>query len=232
MSVYACADFHGRLDLFRQVQSFLKEDDVLYILGDVIDRGPDGWKLFKEVLKDSRCKLLMGNHEDMAWEALHYEDFYVWYYNGGNITHNQMLEDSNYESIIPLLHTLPLQAEYTNKDGIHIIMNHAGFFIGDKGIKDWRDGILWDRSQYIHHFLNCWDGPDNVIMVHGHTPIPYLLEDFRKFSEHYHIKVPKYEDGALWYADNHRVDLDMGSAWTNKIVVLDLDTFDEHIFEV
>ena len=68
MGVYACSDLHGRLDLFKQIQNFLKPDDTLFILGDVIDRGPNGWKLFKEVKRDKRCILLKGNHEDMAYE--------------------------------------------------------------------------------------------------------------------------------------------------------------------
>ena len=129
MNVYACADLHGRLDLFHQIQSFLNKDDILYILGDVIDRGPDGWKLFKEVMKDSRCKLLKGNHEDMCFKAMtdvrygNYQDnIPVWFNNGGDITFDQILADENGFNIYPLMGSLITQTEYINKDNIKIIL--------------------------------------------------------------------------------------------------------------
>ena len=42
--VYVMADIHGMQDYFDDVleQIQLREEDTLYILGDVVDRGPDG----------------------------------------------------------------------------------------------------------------------------------------------------------------------------------------------
>ena len=41
---YVMADIHGNLERFNSImkQIRLKDDDTLYILGDVIDRFPDG----------------------------------------------------------------------------------------------------------------------------------------------------------------------------------------------
>ena len=58
-----------------------------------------------------------------------------------------------------------------------------------------------------------------------------MIEDWRKN----HIcqdAIDAYDGGALWWCDDHKVCLDMGTVWTNMIVVLDLDTFDEHIFSI
>ena len=237
MSVYTTADLHGCLDLFRQMQAYLKEDDTLYIIGDVIDRGPDGWKLFKEVMKDSRCKLLKGNHEDMCFKAMtdvkygNYQDnIPTWFNNGGDITFDQILEDENGFSIYPLMGNLITQTEYINKNNIKIILNHSGFY-QDEGFPREYD-LLWDRKQYKTDFAKGWRGPEDVIVVHGHTPIQLMVKDMQETAWFYQKEVPEYNGGAFWYADNHKVNLDTGACWTGFTIVLDLDTFDEHIFSI
>lgn len=234
MSVFACADLHGRLDLFRQIQSFLKQEDILYIIGDVIDRGSDSWKLFKEVMKDPRCKLLKGNHEDMCFKAMNdtkygnYSDnIPIWFHNGGDVTFDQILTDENGMSIYPLMGSLILQTEYINKDNIKIILNHSGYYQGSSSSKD---ELLWDRKQYKTDFAKGWCGPEDVIVIHGHTPIPFMIKDMQEIAWQYQKEEPEYDEGAFWYADNHKVNIDTGACWTGEIVVLDLDTFDEHIF--
>lgn len=236
MSTYACADLHGRLDLFYQIQSFLGDSDKLYIIGDVLDRGPDSWKLLKVVLKDPRCTLMKGNHEDMCYngtkEILH-GDYYnsapLWFYNGGNVTYEQMLEEKNFTDLLPVLRRLILETEYTNQDGIKFILNHSGFY-SPKEEKN-NSKIIWDREQYKYYFNHSWEGPEDVIVVHGHTPIPIMIEEYKKIYPKV-LKALDYEDGALWYANNHKVNLDTGACWTGQTVMLDLDTLDEHIFGI
>ena len=47
---YVMSDLHGRYDLFlRMLEKISFSDcDTLYLLGDLIDRGPDGIKLIQE----------------------------------------------------------------------------------------------------------------------------------------------------------------------------------------
>ena len=47
--IYVMSDIHGNLPFFRSVmrQIRLRKNDTLYILGDVIDRHPDGIKILK-----------------------------------------------------------------------------------------------------------------------------------------------------------------------------------------
>ena len=44
MAVYALSDLHGNLELLREIQKFLNEDDTVYFLGDGGDRGPKPWE--------------------------------------------------------------------------------------------------------------------------------------------------------------------------------------------
>ncbi len=67
MSHYIMADLHGEGQRFHKMleQIGFCEQDQLYIIGDVIDRGPDGIPLLQEVLAAPNITLLLGNHEYM-----------------------------------------------------------------------------------------------------------------------------------------------------------------------
>lgn len=244
MSVWACSDLHGNYTLFNAIQKFLGKTDRLYIIGDVFDRGPDGWLIYKEIKKDKRIILLKGNHEAMAAGALKgrfgddsthglTEDWSLWAnYNGGYPTFQAMREDiynSNgkltYESIINELNALPLTAEYLNNSGIKFTLVHSGKLSSDEY------ECLWDRT---HFFQEQWLGKENEVIVHGHSPIPYMFAIWKKPCWHsniYNEWMNTYEGGALIYCGEHKICLDMGTAVSKQCVILNLDTLDEHIFK-
>ena len=45
--IYAVSDLHGRYDRYRQLLDKLDlgEQDTLYVLGDALDRGPEGFRI-------------------------------------------------------------------------------------------------------------------------------------------------------------------------------------------
>ena len=61
MSTYVMSDFHGRHDFFMRMLEKIdfSENDTLYILGDVADRGPDGIKTFMYIMDkpNTRCSI-------------------------------------------------------------------------------------------------------------------------------------------------------------------------------
>lgn len=72
MATYVMSDLHGlqyRLNAMLEKISFCSED-VLYIVGDVIDRGEDGIALLTQCMETENIRLLMGNHEHMMLEYL------------------------------------------------------------------------------------------------------------------------------------------------------------------
>ena len=234
MSVYALADLHGILDVYQQIKDFLKPEDKVYYLGDASDRGPDSWELVKTIYKDPQFIYIRGNHEQMlidsAEEHIKYEDDWfnenlqLLFQNGGYETFNDWLMEEYKSSWIAELKKLPLTAEYVNKDGITILMSHAGYTpIMNKNTHkmvqptDYR--LIWDRK----HIYDIWDNKNfpNILVVHGHTPLPSLAR---------RLGAPTFEWGAFWYASNHKVDIDNGCCDTGVACLFDLDTFDEHIF--
>lgn len=243
MSVYACSDLHGMYDLFIRIKAFLKPDDVVYFLGDANDRGLDGFKLIQEIYNDEQFVYLKGNHEDMlvdcarAWNVsgIEPEDIHLFHprsfrlvcNNGGQKTFFDWVQNGADMNIIAQLDQLPLYDIYTNKNGKKIFLSHAGCTLR-KDSKDndkllIYDDLLWSRE----HFNDGWKDycPDNYIVVHGHTPIPHLLEAVSDYDW-------KDSLAPYWYADNHKCDIDQRAFYTKGTILLDLDTFEYHVFEL
>ena len=72
MGIYVCSDIHGMYDLYCRMLKTIQfsDSDHLYILGDMIDRGPDGNKILLDVIKRENVTCLIGNHEHMMWHYL------------------------------------------------------------------------------------------------------------------------------------------------------------------
>ena len=190
-----------------------------------MDRGPDGYALFLELLSDERVVYLKGNHEDMMAKGIEgyvtcsdiYDDFGLWTIsNGGSSTWNSIrtLSDEVLLQIVARLHKLPCEAVYINKKGQTVYMNHAGIPpMYREGKSEWdliqNRRYYYEKREWKPDFWNeeNWNPEwDNSYLVHGHTPIKR------------DIKILKYSDG-------HCFNLDIGAVWRNKTVLLDLDTF-------
>ena len=54
---YVLSDIHGNLRRFESImaQINLQPDDTLYVLGDVIDRYPDGIKILRRIMQMAEC---------------------------------------------------------------------------------------------------------------------------------------------------------------------------------
>lgn len=235
--VLACSDLHGRKDLFDKINAILQEDDEVIFCGDAADRGPDGWEIIKAIIEDPRWTYIKGNHEDMLVRAA--QDYFrtgaygrnysLLRSNGGKVTFHNMINDPEAKEVINQLRELPTYDVYKNAAGRTIVCTHAGF-------TPWKDedgcllipedeNLIWDRS----HYMDDWaeeEVHENVIVVHGHTPIPYIIDDLR---------LPNPEDlveaGPLWYSKNRKVCLDCASFVTGAVFLLDLDTFEYHTFK-
>ena len=66
--IYAMSDIHGQYEQFRNLmeQIRFRKEDTLYILGDVVDRGPEPMKILKYMVTHSNIIPIIGNHEVMA----------------------------------------------------------------------------------------------------------------------------------------------------------------------
>lgn len=225
MAVYACSDFHGYLKAYNKIKEFINPEDKVYCLGDCGDRGPEPWDTIKAVAKDSQFIYLKGNHEDMLVKAVREVFNDGWAYgceaqrllanNGGMDTLDQILGEESPERWIAYLAQLPVYTTYKN-----IFLCHAGCSLwkDDEKIPSNKD-LIWDR---LHYFDNSKLLSDTVV-VHGHTPMKYLAADLDELID---VK------GAYRYADGKKYCIDPGTHMSGKTVLLNLDSFESHCFNL
>lgn len=208
--VYAVSDIHGQYEMFLKLKELMEEDDICYVLGDCVDRGPGSIKILMDIMVDKRFKMLLGNHELMMLEALEaaeegYMDFQLWYGNGGQGTHMEFMEydRGTQMAILSFLKRLPVKFEY--KD---IILTHAGFsfeleeYVLDDILDEER--LVWDRSHITSRALS----KKGKIQVHGHTPT---------------ATIDRGAAGKICAYHKQKVCIDTGCCFGYKMGVLDLD---------
>lgn len=234
MAVYVCSDLHGQKELLVKIQKFLQPDDSVYFLGDAADRGAHGWEMIKMIARDSRFIPLKGNHEDMLIAAAEPyishggvgSDFSLLAHNGGKTTFYDFTCDQWGEQWIEHIKKYPTHAMYENTQNQLVLLSHAGY----TPIYDAEDGGMWmpeeqDLIWSREHFWDEWDEKhfSDVVVVHGHTPIPYLAEDLN-LPEDFNCEEP------LWYANRHKVCIDSAAFVTDMCFLLNLDTWEYTIF--
>ena len=231
MAVYACSDLHGMLHFYKAIKDILKPEDIVYFLGDAGDRGPHPWECIKTIMDDPQFIYIKGNHEDMLVDAMGHGYGSAWSLlrsNGGKKTCEQAMEEPNWKEWKSRLISLPTQATYVNTQGETVYLSHAGFTpdTDHQGQmrRVWDRDLIWDRD----HFLDKWPEDEmfqKAIIVHGHTPIPYLLDEIDPTCQ-----MGEIEPGALWYAGGKKCCIDCGAVFTGYCVLLNLDTWDEEVF--
>ena len=210
--IYVMSDIHGNSRRFNSImmQINLQPEDTLYILGDVIDRHPDGIKLLRKIMRMKNAKMLIGNHEHMmlAVTVPHYDDsrdseerrLRIWYNNGGRITHDYLkhIRKSIRTEIFDYLQALPLEYDI-ELNGKHYKMVHAA--PSDQFKAYWRDFgspllfTVWKRW-YKGEFPAT-----DYTMIFGHTP-----------TEYYQYDNPL----RIYYRDNV-IGIDCGSGYPDKL---------------
>ena len=92
-NVWVIGDVHGYYNTLESLlQSLeLKRDDVVVLLGDLIDRGPRSAHVVKYVRESKNTHTIRGNHEQMMIDGFDEKSFFkdlnidarIWYHNGG-----------------------------------------------------------------------------------------------------------------------------------------------------
>jgi serine/threonine protein phosphatase 1 len=169
------SDIHGDIATFDKILSMidLNDRDYLYILGDVIDRGPDGIELLRKIRKIQGCQLLLGNHELMMINALRRpmdrESMRLWLRNRCEPTvdsFKKLLPDEQ-EDILQYLESLSVQVYLSVQESRYILVHAAPVELYEQGAHRYFDPI---KFAVWHRFYPSAKMPENKIVIHGHTP--------------------------------------------------------------
>lgn len=159
-------DIHGHYDSLLSLLEVLnlQQEDQVYFLGDLIDRGPDSAKVVDLVMKNNyHC--LLGNHEQLMLDAIgrgeiRGEILQSWLYSGGQTT----MTSYNYkipQEHIEWMKTLP---PYIDLGDIWLV--HAGVHPTIPLEKQTLEHFCWIRQEF-HHMTQPYF-PDKLI-ISGHT---------------------------------------------------------------
>ena len=210
--IYVMSDIHGHRRRFDSVmkQINLQPEDTLYILGDVIDRNPDGIRILQQLRAMPNVVMLLGNHEYMMLDALYnipdeedgYADYLrekrlnLWYRNGGDVTHRYLkhIRKSVRQEILEYLDKLPVNIEIM-VNGQKYLLTHAApedeYLNSSMKHRDGREFAVW------HRYRSHDRGPDDYTVIFGHTPT----------TEHQLAK-----PATIWNGRN-LIDIDCGAAY-------------------
>ena len=93
VNVWVIGDVHGYYNTLESLLKSLelKRDDVVILLGDLIDRGPKSAHVVKYVRESENTHTIRGNHEQMMIDGFDEKLFFkylniesrIWYHNGG-----------------------------------------------------------------------------------------------------------------------------------------------------
>ena len=203
--IYVTSDIHGCYDQYlRLLQRLdLKEDDRLYILGDLVDRGDGGIEIIKDVMKRKNVVCLRGNHDHYALDA-----FGLWLGDGGAKTFSAFskLDDNEKRSVLSFLRSLPFN-EMIRVNGQQFFLSHTVcekakmIDIEKCGMRD----FLIGEPEYDKCYF------EDMTIVTGHTPTGFID--------------PAYT-GRIWKGNRH-IAVDCGAVFGNPLGCICLDTMEE-----
>lgn len=228
--LYVMSDLHGCYEQYMQMleKIRLNNDDLLYILGDVVDRGDDGIKILLDMMQRSNVVPMLGNHEYMAYSVLKkfnieitaenydtqldgkaMEMYENWMFNGGETTCRAFtkLDRATRDSILDYLGEFELYEEL-EVNGNQFVLVHGGLVdfdehkaLSEYGIHD----IIWGRCDYQKQYY-----PEKYLVT-GHTPTHHIDSKYK---------------GKI-YRENHHIAIDCGAVFGGRLGCICLDTLEE-----
>ena len=231
--IYAMSDPHGEYEKYIAMLKEIKfsDDDMLYVLGDVSDRGPDTAKIILHIMAHKNIVHIKGNHEDMACKhlplllkefekkpldifELYSRSLYSWFINGGNATVVSIFEHPAEvrTEILEHLNNLPYYCEI-QVNNINYVLVHAGLgdnYNGEPLSSISNRDLTWSMPDYDGAYFD-----EKTKLVVGHTPTFMLAES---------------EKASIYKGKGNVICLDCGAHFTElggRLGCLCLDTGEE-----
>lgn len=195
MATYVISDIHGQYDMFMELldKIRLKESDTLYVLGDVLDRGPHPIKTLKRLMEMPNVICVAGNHELMALECLEFlrkeitdmsieevdaellDNLVTWQYNGSKSTIDEFreLDAEAKQDVIDFIKEFRIYEEVT-VNGRDYLLVHAGLgnYSPEKDIEEYSlHDLIWVGADYDVKYF------DDIFVITGHTPTQTIRDN-------------------------------------------------------
>ena len=240
---YVMSDLHGDYDKYVQMlqKIQLTEQDTLYVLGDVLDRGSQGVKILLDMMMRPNIVPILGNHEYMTAQCMPWlfqevtedsiddvdeaflQGLTEWMSVGGEATIVELhqLDEEEREMVAEYLEEFELY-RVVKADGKTFVLVHAGLanFTPERNLDDYDlSELLFQKPDYSRVYFS------DKHLVTGHTPTRaicveqnHLTMEERNQSE--------YQDRII--QQNNHIAIDCGCGYGGRLACLCLDTMNEY----
>lgn len=199
---YVISDIHGcyeeYLELLKKIQ--FGDADELYILGDVVDRGPEPIKVLRDMMGRANVYPILGNHDYVALKILRklsveiqaenaqgylqesdLIDYAHWMQDGGKTTVQEFrkLSAQEKEDILEYFQEFSIYEEVFVGEKRFVLV-HADLH-GFSEEKELEDYTLADFIFYRADYGKRYFADENTFLVTGHTPTCLIREDKMPF---------------------------------------------------
>lgn len=210
IATFVIADIHGEYDKFMEMlkKIRLSDQDTLYILGDVVDRGPHPVRVLRKLMEMPNVVPIVGNHELMAMQCLSFLREEItersaagfgrdklrllagWIQNGADPTMKEFraLDREMQSEVLDFMDEFLAYVEIT-AGGRKYLLVHAGLgdFRPEKRMEEYSlDELVWERPDYGLRYF------EDMEVVSGHTPTQLIEGNPRPgyiFRENGHVAI-------------------------------------------
>ncbi len=235
--IYVISDLHGCYDEYIRMLNKINfnDNDTLYVLGDICDRGPEPMKILLHMMNHDNIIPIYGNHDLVACGALsnigkyssevlkdrdyplennlmnssEYREYLYWLSDGGKTT----LDDYNHLSDIDKIKVIEYLSDFRYCDEVRVnnisyVLVHGGLnMLATNQIPDDPETLAYVGVDYkICYFKD-------KIVISGHTPTKLIDE--------------KYTGKIIKFNNNH-IAIDCGCVFGYGLGCLCLDTMEEY----
>lgn len=198
--MYVMSDLHGHYQIFLKMleKIHFSDDDLLYILGDCCDRGPNSLDIYYYLQKHKKnIVLLKGNHEIMMRNAFIADDmnsanYRQWHRNGGRKTidsyHQHLkkktLNECEYSIVKKTFYRMMIDYVNNCPSFVEVGCNGKDYVLIHAGINPDKD--LYDQTEeecaWMREYFFMSKGIEGKTIIFGHTPTNYLHQKDRCFD--------------------------------------------------
>ena len=235
--IYICSDIHGLYDRYMKLLDTiqLKEEDTLYVLGDMIDRGDRGIDILLDMKERKNVIPFLGNHEHMMLMHLFGYDTKSWLLeNNGGKTTLEAFEKLSIDDKRKILHYLndSWVLKNLNINGHRYSLSHIGVFTDTEDMRaDFSDPktdvhelqkMVWGMTPYALDRIIAY--PEELCpttFISGHV----ITRRYSNSDDDEIISIP-FENGCRY------IDIDCGCAAGEGYGQLACLTIDETTGEI
>lgn len=229
--IYVMSDIHGEFEKYRAMLEKIdfSQEDTLFVLGDVVDRGPEPVRVLQNMAARDNVYLLKGNHEAMASYVLRrlcveiteenaqsqidaalMRAIMEWQQNGGDVTMKKFGELSmeDREDLLDFIDDAPLyDAVDVGERTFVLVHSGLGNFEPGKRLSQYSfDELACMRPDYERRYYQ----DSSIYVVSGHTPTQAVTGKAQ-----------------IYHACNN-ILIDCGAAYGGRLACLCLDTMQEY----